>query len=259
MAVLLFILAWNMPSQPNKATNDHANRSNDEQALGPGYYESALYQEAADTPNKTDDDPPHWYAALKRPEWWAIIGLFATLFILIWQTYETRKAAKSALLNAQAIINAERAWMAVTVESSPIANSAPFFISYLNQGRTPAKIVGEQFAHRFVKLPDDLPVPVKYPDVMFPPENTFIVSKDSFRSRPGFDPESILNQNGKKDVVITRSEFLMFYGRIVYEDVFASGKDGVRVTHETRWCYAYIPDGEKRFTACGPDEYNGYA
>ncbi len=159
-----------------------------------------------------------------------------------------KKIADAALLNAQAVINAERAWMAVTVETSSRDDSFCFF-SCLNQGRTPAKIVGGSSTHVFIEKPDDLPVPPKYVGIFAMPENTFIVNRDSFRIPPEFDPDDIINRSDKGELVKNRAEFLIFYGRILYEDVFV----GAKVIHETGWCYAYFPD--KGFTACGPAEY----
>jgi hypothetical protein len=81
----------------------------------------------------------------------------------------TEKSAAAALLNAQAVINAERAWLTVTIEEefSPLPDVARnrienerrqmerimaedgeqkiYYISIHNQGRTPAKIVGGGF------------------------------------------------------------------------------------------------------------------
>lgn len=50
----------------------------------------------------------HWYL---NPEWWLCILGFPTLFFVGYQTVATAKAAKAALLNAQAVISAERAWV----------------------------------------------------------------------------------------------------------------------------------------------------
>jgi hypothetical protein len=158
--------------------------------------------------------------------------------------------AKAARLTAQYIINAERAWMAVTHETSRSDDSLCFF-SCLNQGRTPAQIVGGSSTHLFVSNPDNLPVPPIYSGSFTMPGNTLIVNKDSFGVKPEFDPDSILNQNNKWQLVKNREEYLVFYGRICYEDVFESAT--TKVIHETGWCYAYFPD--KGFTACGPAEY----
>jgi hypothetical protein len=50
----------------------------------------------------------HWYL---NPEWWLCILGFPTLIFVFLQTLATSKAAKAALLDAQAVITAERAWV----------------------------------------------------------------------------------------------------------------------------------------------------
>jgi hypothetical protein len=53
-------------------------------------------------------ETPSWY---KRPEWWLCILGVPTLGFVAWQTWSTARAAKAALLNAEALINSERAWI----------------------------------------------------------------------------------------------------------------------------------------------------
>jgi hypothetical protein len=53
-------------------------------------------------------EPLSWY---KQPEWWLCIFGVPTLGFVAWQTRATASAAKAALLNAQALINSERAWI----------------------------------------------------------------------------------------------------------------------------------------------------
>jgi hypothetical protein len=89
------------------------------------------------------------------------------------------------------------------------------------------------------------------------PDPTFIVSKEAFHIRPGINPYSVLDEAKKKVAVGFSIEFLVFYGKIVYEDVFASG-DGESGVHETRWCFAYFPGERRHFVTCGPAEYNGH-
>jgi hypothetical protein len=53
-------------------------------------------------------ETPSWY---KQPEWWLCILGVPTLGFVAWQTWSTASAARAALLNAQALINSERAWV----------------------------------------------------------------------------------------------------------------------------------------------------
>jgi hypothetical protein len=57
---------------------------------------------------------PSWY---KQPEWWLCILGVPTLGFVAWQTWSTASAAKAALLNAQALINSERAWIMAELSS----------------------------------------------------------------------------------------------------------------------------------------------
>jgi hypothetical protein len=264
-------------------------------------YEESTRQAKAAAVTKSDDGkannnaaesykPPIWAKYVTWPEGVGAWAVILTLFVIAWQSVETRAAAQAtqasavaALLNAQAVINAERAWLTVTVadEFAPLPELDPnhyenerlqmkrvfaeqeeggrtYRISFQNRGRTPAKIVGGDSCHRFIDLPDNLPVPVNYSCPIFLPDPTFIVNGDSFRIHPGFKPDFILERDRKRVNVGFSAEFLIFYGRIIYEDVFAL-PDGSSGRHETRWCFAYRPGEEKAFVACGPDEYSGHS
>jgi hypothetical protein len=59
-------------------------------------------------------ETPTWY---KQPEWWLCIFGVPTLGFVAWQTWSTARAAKAALLNAEALINSERAWIMAELRS----------------------------------------------------------------------------------------------------------------------------------------------
>jgi hypothetical protein len=59
-------------------------------------------------------ETPNWY---KRPEWWLFILGVPTLGFVAFQTLATAKAARAALLNAEALINSERAWIMAELRS----------------------------------------------------------------------------------------------------------------------------------------------
>ena len=48
-----------------------------------------------------------------------VVAGFITAAVIFWQSWETRKSAKAALLNAQALINSERAWIMVDIVPVP--------------------------------------------------------------------------------------------------------------------------------------------
>jgi len=218
-----------------------------------------------------------------------LVGVGIGTLIAVWiqakrmgeHAKELKKVANAALLNAQAIINAERAWIAATIDeefSTPdreesieehnrrarrfaVARageeSPTFHIYCINKGRTPAKIIGGDSGHCFIDRPDNLPVPFEYSSPIFLPDPTFTVNGDSFKLHPGFKPDFMWRRGKTLEEAECFTDFLMVYGRITYEDVFTL-PDGSRSVHETRWCFAYRPGDERPFVACGPSEYNGH-
>jgi hypothetical protein len=282
MLAIAAVMAVGVSGQPNKAskTEQQVSASPNPRSDSPDPPKNTNNGQA-DQSNPNPDLPKR-YAPLERPDWWLVILGFGTLAVVLWQTIQTKKAAQAALLSAQAVIDAERAWLTVSITDKlkPLTDSPKnraenerrqlsrllgedneagkiYFVSLRNQGRTPARILRGDFTHRFVKTPDELPVPVSYSGPIILPDPTFIVSKEAFQIRPGINPYSILDEAKKKVAVGFSIEFLIFYGRIIYEDVFASG-DGKKGVHETRWCFAYFLDGRRHFVACGPAEYNGH-
>jgi hypothetical protein len=201
---------------------------------------------------------PWWYKFLAWPEGITAWLLLLTLGAIVWQAKETRKAAEAALLNAQAVINAERAWLVVSIENDP-NRRAPFqtFIHVLNnKGRTPAVLKSIHIQYDFVSLPDNLPVPPEYKGLIGMPERLFIVGEKDLPIGIAFDPEKITFMRSKIPQVQNAQEFLVWYGRVTYEDVFETQtKNNLGKVHETRWCYAWS-FGDKRFVCCGPGEYN---
>jgi hypothetical protein len=203
---------------------------------------------------------------LLLPETLASIGLLVlgalTLIWFIKQTKATQKSAEAALANAQAVINAERAWLVVKIEkgNSPRFPIENFMNVLTNVGRTPAVLISVHIQYTFVSLPDDLPVPPVYgPRWSVPiPEKTFVVSQSDLPIGPGMNPKKDIFMHHPKPPQAEAEdahEFLVWFGRIVYEDVFVSQGSTIREPHETRWCFAWI-EGEDRFVRCGPGEYN---
>jgi hypothetical protein len=173
---------------------------------------------------------------------WVVILTFA---VIGWQADETRKAAKAALLNAQAVINTERAWLVVKIEKDP--KSPPFptenFINVLNNlGHTPAIVRSIHIRHDYSSVPDSLPVPPAYKEreMVSIPENMFVVGKDDLRIGIPMDPKKMMFLRSRCARGEDAPEFLVWYGRIIYEDVFGAQGATTPKLHETRWCYAWI-------------------
>ena len=99
---------------------------------------------------------PWWYVLVAWPEGIATWAVMFTLGAIVWQSYETRKAADAALLNSQAIVNSERAWLV----AEPVRDERlPFFwqIKITNHGRTPAWFIRGDAKYILVERPDLLP------------------------------------------------------------------------------------------------------
>lgn len=196
-----------------------------------------------------------------------------------------KKSADAALLNAQAVISAERAWISVTphmgevkfyplrdknapvpdnlVDVLPIAHLFP--ARMVNVGKTPAKIEGS--AIHYVRTTihpcelDETPdygVLSKYVHFAFPDEILTLSSELS--------PIPTLTEEQIK-AIQAQKEFLYAFGIVKYSDVYGN-------RHETRFGYIYqvqdshlvmkdgvietIRTGEARFRIGGPPAYNGH-
>lgn len=231
-------------------------------------------------------EPPHWYI---MPEWWLCILGVPTLYYLIRQTRATTVAANAARLNAQAVIDAERAWIVVSIEEEfallPLGHGGMtegmviaennrrgqkafmanlkgepkvFNISCLNQGRTPARIISVCAAYLFIDKPENLSTPPDYSAPTRMPEQNFIVSRDSFRFQPGFSPRSVWENAREAKSLKPDDNFLMYYGRVVYEDIFAFGGQSNRVQRESRWSFCCFMDSDDLPVRSGPGEYDRY-
>ncbi len=170
--------------------------------------------------------------------------------------YVTWRTARAALLNAEAVINAERPWLVVTWSSKPDWPGS-FLFGCKNRGNTPAKVVSMSAKYLFVDKPENLPVPPDYSSVVTMPDLPFKVGGDEFDIGNGINATSIIKNAGKQELVETSREFLVYYGNVVYKDTFFpdSSPDGF---HETRWCFVYYAAGNKGLKRNGPEEYNRY-
>jgi hypothetical protein len=100
------------------------------------------------------------------------------------------------------------------------------------------------------------PIPPDYGRTFNSPNETFSAPDAGFDIRPPVNPRAIIEQRPLSEKMYNANQILIFYGRIIYEDVL--GKE----RHETRWCYSWQPN-ERQFIKTGPDgdgykEYNRY-
>jgi hypothetical protein len=202
-----------------------------------------------------------WYILVAWPEGvttWAIIG---TGFVIAWQSNETRKAAEAALLNAQAVINAERPWMLVSVKPSQ-GQMGGFDVRVRNRGRTPAIVIEARMGCVAAKSVSDLSLPAVFP--IDNPVKNKVVIPGSTAHIMRFD-ESLFKAILKDKLPRSRSARQIFvHGKVLYCSLANPNKS---VVHETRWiCEYQFPseddEGNSLFRVEGigvSDEYDRYS
>jgi hypothetical protein len=197
----------------------------------------------------------------------AYIGIMLALSVLKKIERQTRSAeaaaaaaavsAQAALLNAQAIIDAERPWLLISVEPSlGVENS--FIVMVTNRGRTPASIVSisEQIGIAIdeSRLPSspvydkEEPTAPLIPIILLPGESSGIkpFRRDEARGVCGSDEQFKRVENWDEKVFL--------YGRIIYRNLIAPADQRM---HETSWCCWYIHGRQKSgLVIAGPPGYN---
>lgn len=193
---------------------------------------------------------PWRYELVTWPEGITTWAIILTGFAIAVQSWETRKAANAALLNAQAVINSERPWFIAEVVE---VESGIFKIRITNKGKTPALLMWGTAKDSFESDPNMLHAPLTG-NIQCPSQ--LLYTTDRYfdipcNPGPGYNPLDLLRKpeaDGKQ---------LVLYGNVVYGDTFDK-----KARHETRWCLAYIKLGEvpkpTDFVLTGPDEYTGH-
>jgi hypothetical protein len=177
-----------------------------------------------------------------------VIGGWVALGLLIWQNVLTRRSANAAVLNAQAVINAERPWVLVNPKTKTDA-PGQYIVGAFNAGRTPAIILDghcscDKHSADFVP-PEDLNDPFDRP------KRDLIVSEDSFPIRE-INPESLINQADREGGG-TDPQIVFVYGKLRYWDTFTDRNAPAAKPYETWWCWQY-DSTKKTFGRCA----NGY-
>lgn len=166
-------------------------------------------------------------------------------------------SAQAALLHAQAIVNAERPWVLITVEPTINVQNSSSIVA-MNRGRSPAKFVAvaeqtaiavdethlhetPQFESEQLKAP---PVPV----ILLPGESTVI----KVFSRE--DARGVCDSNETFKRVENWDAKIYIYGKIIYRDLIAPENEQM---HETAWCCWYIHGRQKSgLVVAGTPAYN---
>jgi hypothetical protein len=212
-----------------------------------------------------------WYA---EPEWWLVILGFPMLFFIGWQAWETRrvsqsardavietgKSAEAALLNAKAVINAERAWVVaelhplsrrdedgqwfgydgkrLTTEETLAARHMAYSLRIRNMGRTPAQILSYQMAYSC--LPEgvtDLD-PNATPNIIGTYEfNHFLADRDPIEILPPFNARNYLMDAW--DEIEQLKKTGVFHGWVKYRHMFSPEE------FLSKYCYVYTPSLKK--------------
>jgi len=190
-----------------------------------------------------------------------IVAAVCTLKVIKRQTDATVDAAKAALLNAKALINAERPWVVIFYDGW---KDGTFGFSAANKGRTPANIISFAVGFKCLSNVKQLPPEPEYGPEIFPTTNLLmpgesewgtelvLMSRDECQSkmercRDLRDTTVQFPQSGEKLPV--------FYFRVKYSIVIAD-KDNI-VFGETRACYSVSPY-DTGVSHCGGEAYNHY-
>lgn len=174
-----------------------------------------------------------------------------------------RASADAALLNAMAIINAERPWLIHAIERTERGVGAfdqqakdiqkrqsAFTVTIHNRGRTPAELVTVFESFAFTKKGEELP---EVPDYGCPTElrqqRILSPNEPAHALLSTFTLEQALEADFPSNELQTGEKWCWRYGHVIYKNVI----DGKR--HETRFCYIYLAEADS-FIISGPPEYS---
>jgi hypothetical protein len=168
-------------------------------------------------------------------------------------------SAQAALLHAQAILNAERPWILITVMPSRTTENG-FVVTATNRGRSPARILSTVEETRIAVGEAQLPAVPEYrveepePDaqplsmILLPGEFTGI------KSFSRDDVKEVCQTEEGLQRIENWEQRIFLYGKVVYSDLMEPA--GVP-THQTAWCCRYIHGRQKSgLVMAGPPEYS---
>lgn len=190
--------------------------------------------------------------------WINAVLVLATLVIAIFaivQASAAKRGAKAAMLNAQAVIDAERPWLLVSIEAikesdMPFGVPDMYMVQAFNAGRTPAEIHEGHCAAE--KHPVGFVPPENIQDPFIMPMQNLIVSRDSFEIRK-IAPETQIGQAEREGRGMD-PQMLYVYGKLSYWDTFADRSAPGVGPYVTQWCFWYDPS-RKRFFRCADGGY----
>lgn len=205
-------------------------------------------------------NPPGWIETFTWPDGVTGWALLLTLLVIAWQSVETRDAARAGLLSAQAMINAERPWIMVTVEEV-VGPNGGFNLYMTNKGRTPAMVSGAYMG--CVVVTDLSALPSKSPYGPGSMAKNRIVLPDEKLLITWFSGGTLRKIVGNGFPSAPGDGEIYVFGKILYKNLLDPSPN---VPHETRWIGLYqLPVGELSdsifaFQGIGvPDEYDRYS
>jgi hypothetical protein len=170
------------------------------------------------------------------------------------QVAALQTAATAAKDSAGALVSSERAWIIIHVRDFPDRSSLYFQFSAINYGRTPARIVMEEWDYQYVTDPLKMPTPPHYKHaedeiflhqkIVMPrraDKNFYAFNVRNLWAACNEETQTAIQQNNKH---------LVTWGRVVYFDI--SGK-----RRETRFCFRFNPTTHE-LNVTGPWGYNDH-
>jgi hypothetical protein len=168
-------------------------------------------------------------------------------------------SAQAALLNAQAVIDAERPWLLISVEPS-LGQENAFIVTVTNRGLTPASIAATSEQIRIAVDETHLPAAPEYdkseptpplvPIILVPGETSGIKTFSREEAR------GVCESDERFKKVENWDEKIFIYGKVIYRDLIAPPD---KQTHETSWCCWYIHGRQKSgLVISGPVGYNSH-
>jgi hypothetical protein len=166
-------------------------------------------------------------------------------------------SSHAALMIAQAILNAERAWILISVEPSPSAENR-FTVMATNRGRTPAKIIDTAERTRLAIDEEHLPSTPEYTDEKrVGPYTPIILLPGESKAIKPFSREDVrglCDSEERYRRIETWEEKIFLYGKVIYKDLTAPADSQA---HETNWCCWYIHGRQNSgLVIAGLPEYN---
>jgi hypothetical protein len=169
------------------------------------------------------------------------------------------ESAQAALLNAKALVDAERPWLVVTVEPSPNVDDG-FTVTATNRGRSPAQIVGTADQLRIATDESKLPAKPEYgnSDPKPPMAPIILLQGEStpLKSFSRADAKELCESDEQFARIENWEEKIFLYGKVIYKDLITPAD---KQAHQTEWCSWYIHGRQRSgMVIGGPTGYNAH-